>query len=160
MLLIVRILNKQPRKGRKPTSRSFEASCPKMRREPNWFGSHEPGPPVPLDIQASTSDQHVDFTRKEREPVSTFDSSHSTLWMADHTPSLYLDRMQFFTSILIHTANLSHHSEIALQDVPRLKYALRLFVDNEEREMQRINNRTWAPAQRLYAPCFFDKFTR
>jgi len=103
-----------------------------------------------LDI--STSDQHGDFMRKEREPVSTLDTSRGTQQMADHTPSLYLDRMRLFTSILIHTADLSHHSEITLQDVPKLRYTLRLLVDNEERELQRIDNRTWEPAQRLYVP--------
>ena len=67
--------------------------------------------------------------------------------------------MRLFTSILIQNADLSHHSEITLQDVPKLKFALRLLVDNEERELQRINNRTWEPAQRLYVPCFFDRCT-
>ena len=100
---------------------------------------------------ASTCDPHVDFTRKEREPVSTLQSSHSTLQIADHTLSLHLDRMQHFTSMLIHTANLSRYSEITLQDVPTLKYTLRLLVDNEEKELQRMDNRTWEPAQPLYA---------
>ena len=88
--------------------------------------------------------------------MSTLDTSQQ---MADHTPSLYLDRMQLFTSILIQNADLSHHSEITLQDVPKLKYTLRLLVDNEERELQRMDNRTWEPAQRLYVPCFFDRCT-
>ncbi len=80
--------------------------------------------------------------------------------MANHTPSLYLDRMRLFTSILIHTADLSHHPEITIQDVPKLKYTLRLLVDNEVRELQRMDNRTWEPAQHLYVPCFFDRGTR
>ena len=99
----------------------------------------------------STSDQHVDFTRKEREPVSTLHSSHSTQRITDDIPSLYLDRMQRFTSISIHTADLSHHSEITLQDVPKLKHSLRLLVDSEEKGLRRMDNRTWEPVQRLYA---------
>jgi len=79
--------------------------------------------------------------------------------MADNTPSLYLDRTRRFTSITVHTADLRHHTGITIQVVPKLKYALRLFVDNEERELQRINNRTWEPAQPLYAPGFFDACT-
>ena len=59
--------------------------------------------------------------------------------------------MRRFASILIHIADLSHHSEITLQDVPKLKYTLRLLVDNEEKKLQRMDNRTWEPAQRLYA---------
>ena len=71
--------------------------------------------------------------------------------MADDIPSLYLNRMRRFTSILIHTADLSHHSGITIQDVPKLKCMLRLLVDNEEKELRRMDNRTWEPAQRLYA---------
>ena len=74
-------------------------------------------------------------------------------------PSLYLDRTQRCTSIQGHTADLSHHTEVTLQVVPRLNYSLRLLVDNEERELQRINNRTWEPAKPLYAPCFLDTCT-
>ena len=59
--------------------------------------------------------------------------------------------MRRFTSILIHTADLTNHSEITLQDVPKLKYAPRLLVDNEEKELRRMDNWTWEPAQRLYA---------
>ena len=59
--------------------------------------------------------------------------------------------MQRFTSILIHTADLSHHSEITLQDVPKLKYTLRLLVDSEEKELRKVDNQTWEPAQHLYA---------
>ena len=74
--------------------------------------------------------------------------------MTDHTPSLYLDRMRRFTSVLIHTADHSHHSEITLQDVPKLKYTVRLLVDNEEKELRTTDNRTWEPTQRLYAHVF------
>ena len=79
--------------------------------------------------------------------------------MADHAPSLYLDRMRRFTSISAHTADLRDHTGITLQDVPKMKLTLRLFVDNEERELQRINSRTWEPAQPLYAPRFFETCT-
>ena len=67
--------------------------------------------------------------------------------------------MSRFTSILPHTADLRHHTGITLQVVPKMKYALRLLVDNEERELQSINNRTWEPAQPLYASRFFDTYT-
>jgi len=80
--------------------------------------------------------------------------------MADDTSSLYLDRMWRFPSILVHIADLGHYTGITLQDVPKLKIALRLLVDNEERELRRIDKRTWEPVQRLYVPCFFNKFTR
>ena len=71
--------------------------------------------------------------------------------MTDDPPSLCLDRTRRFTSIWAYTADLGHHTEIILQDVPKLKYTLRLFVDNEERELQKEDKQTWAPAQRLYA---------
>jgi len=73
--------------------------------------------------------------------------------------SLYLDRARRFASIPAHIADLCHHTEITLQVVPKLKYALRLFVDNEEREIQRITNQTWEPARPLYAPCLLDTCT-
>ena len=79
--------------------------------------------------------------------------------MADRTPSLYLDRMRRFTSISARTADLRHHTGITLQVVPKMKYRLSLFVDNEEKELQRINNRTWEPAQPLYAPHFSETCT-
>ena len=76
--------------------------------------------------------------------------------MADHPPSLYLDRTSRFTSIFAHTAHLRHHTGITLQVTPKTKYTLRLFVDDEEREFRGISNRTWEPAQPLYVPRFFD----
>ena len=63
--------------------------------------------------------------------------------------------MRRFTSIPVHTADLSHHTEITLQVVPKTKYELRLLVDDEERELQIINNRTWEPAKPMYAPWLF-----
>ena len=71
--------------------------------------------------------------------------------MADHTPSLSLDRMRRFTSISAPTADLRHHTGITLQVVPKMKHALRLLVDNEERTLRRINIGTWEPTQPLYA---------
>ena len=79
--------------------------------------------------------------------------------MADNAPSLYLDRTRRFTSITAHTADLRHHTGITLQIIPKLKYALWLFVDNEGIELQRTNNQTWEPAQPLYVPGFFDMCT-
>jgi len=72
------------------------------------------------------------------------------------TSSLYLDHMRRFTLIPAHTTDLNHHTEITLQVIPKLKYTLRLLVDNRERELLRINNQTWEPAKPLYAPCLFD----
>ena len=54
-----------------------------------------------------------------------------------------------FTSILAHPADLGQHTDIILQDVPKREYTLTLLVDNVERELQRKDNQTWAPAQRL-----------
>ena len=79
--------------------------------------------------------------------------------MTDHTPSLYLDRMRRFTLILAHTADLRHHIGVTLQGAPKMKYTLRLLVDNEERGLRGTSNRTWEPAQPLYAPRFFDTCT-
>ena len=86
-----------------------------------------------------------------------------TRWLArqiaDYAPSLYLDRTRRFTSLPAHTADLSRYTEITLQVVPKTKYELRLLVENEERELERINNRTWEPAKPLYAPYLFDTCT-
>ncbi len=79
--------------------------------------------------------------------------------ITDDPRSLYLDRMRRFTSILAHTADRRHHTGIKLQAVPKMKYALRLLVDNEERELERTNNWIWEPAQPLYAPRFIDTCT-
>ena len=81
------------------------------------------------------------------------------LQMADDPPSLYLDRMWRFTPVIAHTAHLRHYTGITLQVVPKAKYALRLLVDNEERELRRINNQIWEPVQPLYASRFFDTCT-
>ena len=60
--------------------------------------------------------------------------------------------MARFTSIPAHTADLNYHTEITLKVTPKLQYTLRLLVDDRDRELLRINNRTWEPAKPLYAP--------
>ena len=52
-----------------------------------------------------------------------------------------------------HIADLGYHTEINLQDVPNREYTLSLFVEDEEREVQKTGNRSWTPAQRQYALC-------
>ena len=47
-------------------------------------------------------------------------------------------------------ADLAHLTDITLQDVPNREYALRLFVENEEIELQKTANRSWTPAKRQY----------
>ena len=64
-----------------------------------------------------------------------------------------------FASIEVHTAHYTQHTEITLQDIPRLKYTLRLFIGNGERELQREDNWTWTPAQRSYVPYFLTTYT-
>ena len=98
-----------------------------------------------------------DFTIQERELVSTLSASRGRSLIILR-PSFYLGRTQCFTSIPAHTADLDH-TEITFQVIPKLKYVLRLLVDNDERELQRINNRTWEPAKPLYASCLFDMCT-
>ena len=51
-------------------------------------------------------------------------------------------------------ADLAHLTEITLQDVPDREYTLRLFVENEELELQKTANRSWTPAKRQYALYF------
>ena len=55
-----------------------------------------------------------------------------------------------FTSIYVHTAHFGQCAEIRLQEVPNREYTIRLFVGNEERALERKDNRTWTPAQRVY----------
>ena len=58
-------------------------------------------------------------------------------------------------SISVHTADFGQHTEIALQGTLNRHYKLRLFIENEELELQTQDNQTWTPAQRPYVPCFF-----
>ena len=46
-----------------------------------------------------------------------------------------------------------------MQDVPDLKYKLVLFVGSETIELERKDNQTWAPVQRLYVLGLFTKYT-
>ena len=68
--------------------------------------------------------------------------------------------MRRFASIWLHTADLGLHTDITLQDVPNREYTLRLFVENEERELQKTGNRSWTPAERQYALRFLTTYTR
>ena len=62
-------------------------------------------------------------------------------------------------SNLVPYADLRRHTEITLQDVPNREYNLRLFVENEERGLEKTGNRSWTPAQRQYALCFVTTYT-
>ena len=67
--------------------------------------------------------------------------------------------MRRLTWVEGHTADFGHRTGITLRDVPRFKYRLRLFVGSEERDLERRDNRTWRPAQRLYVLRFFPMWT-
>ena len=64
-----------------------------------------------------------------------------------------------FLSICRYTADLGHHTDITLRDVPNREYSLKLFVENEEREVQKTGNRSWTPAKRQYALCLLTTDT-
>ena len=64
-----------------------------------------------------------------------------------------------FTSIYIHTSHSSKHTDITLKDVPNRQYTLRLSVENVERALQKKDDHTWTPAQRLYVPYFPNTYT-
>jgi len=82
--------------------------------------------------------------------VSTLDGYRGIL--TDNTPSLYLDRAALhFNSG--HTTDFGQHIEITLQDIPKHRLTLRLFVENQESELQRKDNQTWALVQRPYVTC-------
>ena len=68
--------------------------------------------------------------------------------------------MRPFASIWRYTADLAYHTEINLEDVPNREYTLRLFVEDEERELEKTGNRSWTPAERQYALCFLTTNTR
>ena len=53
------------------------------------------------------------------------------------------------------TADFGQHTEIALQGAPNRDHTLRLFIENEELELQTQDNQTWTPAQRPYVRFFF-----
>ena len=60
----------------------------------------------------------------------------------------------------MHTPHFGYHTEITLQDVPNRAYTLRLFVENVETPVERKDNHTWTPVQRLYVPCFPNTYTQ
>ena len=72
--------------------------------------------------------------------------------------SLYLDGAALHSNLdpyrLFRTTK-----EITVQDIPDLKYKLELFVGSEPIELQRTDNRTWAPVQRPYALRFIKTYT-
>ena len=73
--------------------------------------------------------------------------------MTNDTPSLYLDGVALNFN-LDPFAHFGGHTEITLQDVPKLEYSLRLSVGNEKAKLQTKDNRTWTLAQRPYVLCF------
>jgi len=56
-----------------------------------------------------------------------------------------------FISMKVLITDFGHHIGITMQDVLNRGCQLRLFVENEERELQTQDNRNWTPAQRPYA---------
>ena len=62
--------------------------------------------------------------------------------------------MRRFTPIEVHATDFGQLIEITLQDILNREYMLRLYVENQEKELQMKDNRTWTPAQRLYVPRF------
>ena len=66
--------------------------------------------------------------------------------------------MRRFASICHYSADLGYHTEITLQHVPDREYTLRLFVENEETELQKTGNQSWTPAQRQYARYFLTTY--
>ena len=58
--------------------------------------------------------------------------------------------MRRFAPILVYTADSECPTEITLQGVLNLDYTLRVFIENEELEMQTQDNQIWTLAQR---PC-------
>ena len=64
-----------------------------------------------------------------------------------------------FTSIFAHTTDFGRHTEITLQGAPNRDYTLRLFIENEELDLQTQDNQTWTPVQRPYVRLFFTTNT-
>ena len=57
-------------------------------------------------------------------------------------------------SVLIRTAESGQHTDIKLQGILHRDFTLRLYVENEELELQSQDNQTWTPAQLTYVACF------
>jgi len=64
-----------------------------------------------------------------------------------------------FTSILVDTADFGYPTEITLQGVLNREYTLRLFIENEELEVQTQDNQTWTLAQRPCVHYFSTTYT-
>ena len=62
--------------------------------------------------------------------------------------------MRRFALVLVHVTDFGRHTDITLQGTLRRDYVLRLFIENEELELQRQDNQTWTPTERLYVSCF------
>ena len=62
--------------------------------------------------------------------------------------------MRPFASVFVYAADFGQHTDISLKSTLHRDYALRLFIGNEELELQTQDNQTWTPAQRPYVPCF------
>ena len=56
------------------------------------------------------------------------------------------------TSLQLSPTTLTSGTGIALRCVPNRDYKLRLFIENEEVELQTQDNQSWTPAQRPYVP--------
>jgi hypothetical protein len=67
-------------------------------------------------------------------------------------PRLFLERAVLHVKVTSIPLISGQHTEITLQDVLNHKHTLRLIVENEEKELQRKDNRTWTPTQRPYVP--------
>ena len=68
--------------------------------------------------------------------------------------------MQRFTStIWVHATDFEHQIEITLQNALHREYTLRLFMENEEKELLTGDYRTWTPAQRPYVACSPTRYT-
>ena len=62
-----------------------------------------------------------------------------------------------FTPSYVHTAHSGQHTEIALQDILKLDYMLRLFVEDKKSKLQTEDNRAWTPVGQRF---FLTKYTR
>jgi len=82
--------------------------------------------------------------------VSTLDGYRGIL--ADNTPKAVLRpcALHFNPG---HTTDFGQHTEITLQDIPKHRLTLRLFVENRESELERKDDQTWVLVQRPYVTC-------
>ena len=94
--------------------------------------------------------KHGDSANQERSPVSTLDGWPGIL--ADSTPKP-VSRPCGASLQFKSYADFGQHTEITLQDIPKYRLTLRLFVENEEKELQRKDNQTWALVQRACVIC-------